>query len=601
MYNYVATPTIAYSLVEGGWDGGEVENDIGSIIDGGGNIDADPEFVAPITATVAPTTTGDYHLLNTSPAIDAGNTLSVTAATDRDGYVRVRDGDTDGTATVDVGAYEFQRIYVDADGGATRSAGSGSSWLDPHRYLQDALDEVNGLGGATCEVWVAEGVYYPDMDADGDHADDVVSETFTLRYDGIQLYGGFDPQSGADEWNERDWESHLTVLSGDIDENDTVDAHDVVTDAEQITGTNAYHVVWIDGTTQSISTRTVIDGFTVTGGWAVGTTDMGGGLYCDGTDGGACSPALSHLVFSGNGAFAGGGLINASANGGTSNPEVTDVTFSGNLAQLGGGMANGGFEGGNSNPTLVNVLFSGNRAVMGGGMVNYESLSGTASPTMTNVLFSGNWASSGGGMANLGSSGSVSPFLVNVTFSGNQAEFGGAMYNADQTDDLEENCTPELANVILWDNSAVVSGTVMYNDGAEAFAGYSLIEGGCDGDGISSQNGGGLLCIEDSIIDADPDFVRDPDPGDGNWFTLADNDYGDLRLGPTSPAIDAGINEALGELFPYVTTDLAGNARFVDVPLVPDTGDGTPPIVDMGAYEMRWSDAMYLPLVLKSS
>ncbi len=34
-----------------------------------------------------------------------------------------------------------------------------------------------------------------------------------------------------------------------------------------------------------------------------------------------------------------------------------------------------------------------------------------------------------------------------------------------------------------------------------------------------------------------------------------------------------------------VTTDLAGNARFTDDPVMEDTGFGTPPIVDMGAYE----------------
>jgi hypothetical protein len=225
---------------------------------------------------------------------------------------------------------------------------------------------------------------------------------------------------------------------------------------------------------------------------------------------------------------------------------------------------------------------------------------GTSSPTMTNVLFSGNWAYAGGGIANSGfMGGTSSPLLVNVTFSGNHAENdGGGMHNS--VDGAPGSSgSPMLANVILWGNTAL-SGTVMYNDGAEVIVGYSLVEGGCGGSGITNVNDGAVFCV-DGMIDADPQFMHDPDPGDGDWSTLADNDYGDLRLGPTSPAIDAGINEALGELFPYVTTDLAGNARFVDVPLVPDTGDGTPPIVDMGAYEMRWSDAMYLPLVLKSS
>ena len=34
-----------------------------------------------------------------------------------------------------------------------------------------------------------------------------------------------------------------------------------------------------------------------------------------------------------------------------------------------------------------------------------------------------------------------------------------------------------------------------------------------------------------------------------------------------------------------ITTDLAGRLRFQDVPMVPDTGAGTSPIVDIGAYE----------------
>ena len=38
-----------------------------------------------------------------------------------------------------------------------------------------------------------------------------------------------------------------------------------------------------------------------------------------------------------------------------------------------------------------------------------------------------------------------------------------------------------------------------------------------------------------------------------------------------------------------INTDLDGNPRFVDDPDTPDSGNGDPPIVDMGAYELcRW-------------
>jgi hypothetical protein len=58
------------------------------------------------------------------------------------------------------------------------------------------------------------------------------------------------------------------------------------------------------------------------------------------------------------------------------------------------------------------------------------------------------------------------------------------------------------------------------------------------------------------------------------------------RLAPDSPCIDAGDNTAVPV---GILTDLDGNSRFVDDPCTPDTGNGTPPVVDMGAYEFQLS------------
>jgi uncharacterized repeat protein (TIGR01451 family) len=85
-----SAPTVVYSDVQ--WPGG-VYTDTG-------NLNADPLFILPITATLAPTTTGNYRLRAGSPAIDAGNNLSVTVSTDFDGHPRIVGG------TVDLGAYE---------------------------------------------------------------------------------------------------------------------------------------------------------------------------------------------------------------------------------------------------------------------------------------------------------------------------------------------------------------------------------------------------------------------------------------------------------------------------------------------------------------
>jgi hypothetical protein len=78
-------------------------------------------------------------------------------------------------------------------------------------------------------------------------------------------------------------------------------------------------------------------------------------------------------------------------------------------------------------------------------------------------------------------------------------------------------------------------------------------------------------------VNADPQFV-DPDGADNLIGTQDD----DLRLRAGSPAIDAGDNATV-----TVPTDLDGNPRFVDDPITRDTGKGTPPIVDVGAYEFE--------------
>jgi parallel beta-helix repeat protein len=83
---------ITYSNIQGGWKGE-------------GNIDADPLFVGG----------GDYHLTVNSPCIDVGsNTAAAGIPFDKDGNPRIMDGNNDGIATVDMGAYEYQGVVKPA-------------------------------------------------------------------------------------------------------------------------------------------------------------------------------------------------------------------------------------------------------------------------------------------------------------------------------------------------------------------------------------------------------------------------------------------------------------------------------------------------------
>jgi len=243
----------------------------------------------------------------------------------------------------------------------------------------------------------------------------------------------------------------------------------------------------------------------------------------------------------------GGGMYNDSGS-----PTVVNCTFSRNSAvDVGGGMSNYN----NSGPTVMNCTFSGNSAAYdGGGMDNENS-----SPMVSNCAFSGNSATGdswGGGMCNANES---SPTVTNCTFSGNSAYAGGGMYNDTHNG---SGSNPTLTNCILWGNTAL-SGAQIYNEGASlATVSYSDVQGGWPGLGN---------------IDADPLF-KDADGDDDIFGTEDDN----LRLSAGSPCIDAGDNTAVPS---GVTTDLDGHQRFVDEPDTIDTGNGTAPIVDMGAYE----------------
>jgi hypothetical protein len=73
---------------------------------------------------------------------------------------------------------------------------------------------------------------------------------------------------------------------------------------------------------------------------------------------------------------------------------------------------------------------------------------------------------------------------------------------------------------------------------------------------------------------------------------LAGQSLVDYRLLSGSPCIDAGDNHCVP---PAVMTDLDEQPRFVDDPFTSDTGIGTPPIVDMGAYEFYYMGTCWDP------
>ena len=443
-----------------------------------------------------------------------------------------------GALPVQAGAENLQAgtVYRVSTTGAT-SLPCGADWSTP-------CDLKFAISTATsgAEIWVQQGTYYP-----GTIRDDY----FSLK-NGVAIYGGFAGTETVRSQRNSDPATNGTVLSGDIG---TVGSN----------GDNSYHVV----VANFVLNTAVLDGFTITGGNANGSTlNFGGGIYVNDS-----YPTLTNLVISQNTATnAGGGMYivsNETLRANYKAPALNKVTISNNTAPRGGGIYVQ-----NSNPKLTDVALTSNTATNGaGGGMNTQVLNTTdeySQPELTNVTFSGNSAKGGGGLYNSNSN----PILKNVTFSGNTATTrGGAIFN--------EGASPSLQNVTISGNSSpadtgsgmhnityassgqasnpVIENSILWGDSpAEIFSDNtgtititdSVVQGGC-------PSWTGVTCT--NVVSADPVLSALASNG-GFTETRA--------LGVGSSAINSGgINAAC------LSTDQRGTTR--------PQGSGC----DMGSYE----------------
>ncbi len=265
--------------------------------------------------------------------------------------------------------------------------------------LQFALTNANSGD----EIWAAAGKYTPG---------DQITDTFRLR-NGVAIYGGF--YGNEITRNDRDLAANVTVLSGDINNNDSQSP--IITDIDTVTGNNDNSLHVVRGATGAI-----LDGFTITAGYAIGPNplDKGAGMYNQENN-----PTIRNVEFRGNYSddFA-GGMYND-----CSDPILINVTFNDNKAQnYGGGMANRF----SSNPSLVNVTFFKNSSFWnGGGMLNDDN----SNPTLTNTTFIGNSSGTGGGIHNDNSA----PNIYNSIIWGNVASIGAQINNSSSTTTISDS------------------------------------------------------------------------------------------------------------------------------------------------------------------
>jgi parallel beta-helix repeat protein len=256
---------------------------------------------------------------------------------------------------------------------------------------------------------------------------------------------------------------------------------------------------------------------------------------------------------SGNGSGNGGGGIYCSS----SAPTITNCRITGNTAYFGGGIGCRY----SSAPTITNCIVSGNTASIGGGIYSRES-----SPTISNCTISGNEGTATGG--GIESDAGSSAIITNCTITGNTAGNGGGIYGYFSSSSIT-NCT-------IIGNTATSGGGICL-DNASASVTNSILWSNVP-DQHYVTNGGRFSSLTYSDIDNELG-----ETGNGNIRQdplFVDPANGDFRLQPTSPCIDAGTSDGAPSL------DRDGFPRY-DYPPATNTGGGTYPYYDMGAYEKQ--------------
>jgi len=306
-------------------------------------------------------------------------------------------------------------IYADDD---ATGFNDGTNWENAYVYLQDALADAND-SEKPVEVRVAQGIYRPDEGVNQTTGDR--EATFQL-INNVTIIGGY-AGVGEPDPNSRNVELYETILSGDLNGDDTEVASPRYLLEDPSRSENSYHVVNSIGTDDT----SMLEGLTITGGVANGTPrkNAGGGLFND-----FGSPTLVNCTFQKNWAFNGGGMFNESGN-----LTLSKCVFKGNYSDNhGGGIFNH-----RGNPLFRNCRFTGNFARVFGGGISYW----TSSPEFSGCIFLGNIALLGGGGGMLCQD--SKPILNNCTFSGNSAWLDGAVHEMMNNELILTNC-------ILWDN-----------------------------------------------------------------------------------------------------------------------------------------------------
>lgn len=328
--------------------------------------------------------------------------------------------------------------------------GNGLTWATAYRNLRDALDAA-AANPAIDQIWVAAGTYTPRRG--GANRND----RFTL-VSHVALYGGF---SGSETLlSQRDPTANVTILSGDIDTNDTANFGNR-------TG-NSRQVVRADDV---IDAR--VDGFTIRGGNADFPGDQlmgGGGMHLHRSE-----VTVEGCIFTDN--IAGGTAPDLGGFGGAllvqgGNVEIANCDFIANRGMNGGAL---GIFGSEQDRTEIDTVVSARDC----------DFTNNFSPSQTGGAI---WSSTGDPLPpSMGIIGDIR--FERCVFSGNHAEYYGAWTDYNTPDLRVQDCR-------FSGNSSVVAGGALAMAQTVGFATTPKVVGCTFEQNTNSQGGGAAVFIQ---------------------------------------------------------------------------------------------------------